>query len=241
MSTNQTHTTDKNIFVYGLFDPVTDELRYIGKTSRGECRIKEHFFKSVWGTKKTHKEKWIAKHVEAGLEPHHAILSYCVDEEADNAKEIELIAHYREQGFNLTNSTVGGEGVIGHTFSEASKMQMSESAKKHRKDPTYRAKLSKKMTGMKRDPEACKQMGDTLRGRPRTQKHLDSIKKFHDARDASKHYVPTYNPYNMTQDWANQIRSEYIPYKNGRYALAKKHGVGTMTIRNILNGRTWNK
>lgn len=36
----------KQIFVYGLCDPNTKQLRYIGITIQGFHRIREHFYKS---------------------------------------------------------------------------------------------------------------------------------------------------------------------------------------------------
>lgn len=240
MSTNQTHTTDNSdLFIYGLTDPRTGELRYVGLTTRGMKRVNDHILYGGGNNGQlSHYTNWQKSLGKADVRP-----DWFVIEEHSNIEELSdaedfWIQYFEMVGCSLVNGQSGG---YNGRPTAATKKKMSESAKRHRKDPTYRAKLSKKMTGMKRDPEACKQMGDTLRGRPRTQKHLDSIAAFHSSRDTSEHYIPTYNPYNMTQEWANQIRDEYVPYTNGRYALAKKHGVSSGTVRNILNGKTWNK
>ena len=34
---------DKNIFIYCLSDPVTDEVKYVGMTTSGFERIKSHY------------------------------------------------------------------------------------------------------------------------------------------------------------------------------------------------------
>ena len=138
---------NQDIFVYGLFDPTTDELRYIGKTTCGMKRVKVHCHESAVKKTGTHKRNWVNSLWKQGLKPHHAILAHCADEAAANSKEIELISYYREQGFNLTNGTTGGEGSTGASHSNEAKAKISKSRIGRKHSDETKAKISKAMAG----------------------------------------------------------------------------------------------
>ena len=119
------NTTPQHL-VYGLIDPRTNELRYIGKSSRGLVRPKQHCTQT--GRKlNTHNGSWL-KNMWADNEtlPSVLILATCEDEKHALSQERVLIAKFRTTGFNLTNLTDGGEGTSGRVFSLETRALMSK-------------------------------------------------------------------------------------------------------------------
>lgn len=89
--------------IYGLFDPDTDQLRYVGKAKNSAKRLSRHFQE-----KTLHRpvNRWVLKLVEAGKFPVLRVLEtvpYEVWEEAER----RWIAHYR-QTCDLLNLADGG-------------------------------------------------------------------------------------------------------------------------------------
>jgi|NOAtaT_6_FD_contig_121_457064_length_3462_multi_3_in_0_out_0_3 hypothetical protein len=97
--------------IYGLVDPETDELRYIGKSITGMNRPKKHFYPSTLKSERTYKNKWVNSVLKrCGKLPKVAILAEGTDEVSLNKLEIEFIAHARSLGIRLTNIQNGGDG-----------------------------------------------------------------------------------------------------------------------------------
>ncbi len=116
--------------VYGLFDPITDELRYVGKTVNSiVARVTEHKSKANALIKRkasgNHRDNWVASLLRRGLEPNFSVLACCTSEEAALAAEIRMIALYTAAGFNLTNATSGGEGISGYKHTKETKEWLS--------------------------------------------------------------------------------------------------------------------
>jgi hypothetical protein len=189
---------ENNRFVYALHCPWTGEVRYVGKTARGSKRPPQHLVLSSWFKKSTHKEKWIAKCVNAGRKPEWSILAYCCDDESLDYKEIELIALYRSIGFNLTNSTEGGEGGI-PTEATRKKMSKAHKGKKHsletrkkmskahrgkKLSEAHAATLRAANTGKKHSLETRKKMSKVHKGRKHSE---ESIEKMSKAKRGKKH------------------------------------------------------
>jgi len=109
--------------IYGLVDPISGQLRYIGQTMRPlQKRLIDHTSESR--TTHTHKSNWIRTLLSRGLVP-GIILIQEVDDEIRNQAEIFWIAYFIGLGCPLTNCTEGGEGWRGYRHSEESKLKMS--------------------------------------------------------------------------------------------------------------------
>lgn len=97
--------------IYGLVDPLTHEIRYIGKSSTGMKRPKKHFFPSVLKNEKTYKNRWVNKVIATtGMLPEIVILDSAETEEDVYRLEIGYIQMFREAGIELTNCHDGGNG-----------------------------------------------------------------------------------------------------------------------------------
>jgi hypothetical protein len=84
--------------IYGLFDPETGALRYIGKANNSAKRLKQHL--REYRRSKTPVYAWIGKLVRKGLSPEMRVL-----ETADDWREAErrLIADARARGVRILN------------------------------------------------------------------------------------------------------------------------------------------
>ena len=113
-------------FIYGLCDPRTQALRYVGITNRLVDRYREHIREAQRGS--THADRWIKKLLDDGLMPDKFVIEE-VDKDGRAEAECFWIAYFKSIGCQLTNITRGGEGVLGLNHSEETKKKMSESAK----------------------------------------------------------------------------------------------------------------
>lgn len=100
------------MIIYGLIDPRTAQLRYVGKTGKTLLsRLKTHLKDSR--RKTDHKCRWIASVVRDGLVPE--IFEIESVSGAGDEEEIHHIAQFRSLGCALVNYAPGGRGVTAHT------------------------------------------------------------------------------------------------------------------------------
>lgn len=98
----------KNLIIYALLDPDTNEIRYIGKSEKGLERPRQHFEPGKL-KKLSKKNNWIKSLIGKGKLPKIKILCSCSNTNELNQKEIEFIALFKNSG-KLTNMTDGGTG-----------------------------------------------------------------------------------------------------------------------------------
>lgn len=109
------------VIIYTLKDPLTDEIRYVGKTVNTKRRMYLHIAEAK--TSKTHKAKWINKLLDSGTKPILEILDEVLDTDWAFWEEY-WISQMKSWGFNLCNLTKGGDGV--KIWSEEMKTNMSK-------------------------------------------------------------------------------------------------------------------
>src|SRR5678815_3233021 len=93
--------------IYGLIDPRTMLIRYVGKSSSGMRRPHDH--RRTWGrAKNTHSARWVAELQRDGFDFGIVVLDASAP---DRLAEHERwwIAYGRALGWPLTNLTDGGE------------------------------------------------------------------------------------------------------------------------------------
>lgn len=95
--------TPSTTFIYGLIDPRTNELRYVGKANDPKKRFYRHM--ELAKEKKTHKDCWISGVMRDGFSPILTILEEVPFSEWEE-KEKEHIAKHK----NLVNICTGGIG-----------------------------------------------------------------------------------------------------------------------------------
>lgn len=115
-------------FIYGLVDPRTEEIRYVGQTARGMTRPLYHGRDTVIRKERTYKRNWVKSLKRLGLTYSVKVLEE-VSLEKLAEREQYWIAYGREQGWPLTNQTEGGPGTKGFQHSCATKKRMSRKRK----------------------------------------------------------------------------------------------------------------
>lgn len=157
----------KAVYIYTLSSPADPKnVRYVGKTIRPKARLAQH----INDKRTTHRGNWLALLRSKGLRP---LMTIIEETTLDKWKEREVfwVAFYRKNGFNLVNSTEGGDGT-----------ELS---------PEARAKISAAAKGRKRGPlseERKRIIGDGSRGKKQSPEH---VAKRTSKRIGSKHTPET--------------------------------------------------
>lgn len=101
---------EEKIFIYALIDPITNAVRYIGKTNNLYERYYRHLQELQDPKKKNyHSKNWIRGIFSLGYAPKLEILETC-NKTNWQEKEMYWIAFYTNLKANLTNMTIGGDG-----------------------------------------------------------------------------------------------------------------------------------
>jgi hypothetical protein len=96
--------TNKKVFIYGLKCPITEKIRYIGKTNN----LKDRYSRHINEKKNYHKCLWIKNLKEQGVKPEMVVIDevdFCNWEEAER----KYIMLFKSFGADLTNKTIGGD------------------------------------------------------------------------------------------------------------------------------------
>lgn len=96
-------------YVYGLIDPRTDAIRYVGITNHDvNERLRNHFESIREKNNTSHRKMWLLSLKRIGLKPTIIVLDE-VPPEIGGVCESNWISFLRDIGEPLTNSTEGGE------------------------------------------------------------------------------------------------------------------------------------
>lgn len=122
----------KNI-IYALIDPITEEIKYVGKSTSGLYRPNQHKLKHNLEAN-TPKVLWIKELISNNLMYLIETIEELEKPEDLNNREIYWIKYLKEQGVGLLNSTEGGEGTVGNKLSEETKQLIRQKQKEHIKN-----------------------------------------------------------------------------------------------------------
>ena len=174
---------ERTVKIYTLSHPLTNEVRYVGKTVESlEERLRKHLLRCD----NTHKCKWIASLKRENLIPKIELLDECSLNDW-HWLEKYWISQFKCWNFKLTNICEGGRGSDGYKHSDATKRLMGEfhKGKKYRLGKTLTKetieKTRKKNLGKKRSFEAIENMRNsrlgisTGVGRKHTLAHINNI------------------------------------------------------------------
>ena len=116
--------------IYFLIDPRTNEVRYVGKTTKN---LNKRLFNGHLKDKnKTHKTNWINSLKKQELIPEIKLIKICKNEELCNFSEkfyIKLLGRADKNMGILVNSTDGGEGTPGKILTDETKHKIGSSNK----------------------------------------------------------------------------------------------------------------
>lgn len=152
-------------FIYVLKEPDTGEIRYVGKTDDAKKRLRTHIASR---TRRCHRVCWIQSLVKRGLGPILEIIDEVLVTEWQ-AWEAAYIQFFLEEGCDLVNSTLGGEGItmtleIRKKIGAAQRGDKNHMFGKKQSFDTIQ-KRTEKLIGKKRSPETCEKIGLAHRGK----------------------------------------------------------------------------
>jgi hypothetical protein len=238
-----------NIFyVYEHWRPDEGVIFYVGKGQK----------RRAWDTHRG-RNRWhkfiFAKLKALGLQHEVRIVQKEMSEREAFDKEVKLIAYWRDQGADLVNLTIGGDGPSGRKHTEEWKQANSARMKGHSPSAETRAKMStaamgnKKGFGKKRPQHAIEATAAAQRGIPKNVDFLRSL-------NAAKRGKPG-RPHTAEEDAAASARQKGIPKSEETKArmrkpkseahkqkireirLGKKHTAETLAILSDSAKRGW--
>jgi hypothetical protein len=137
--------------IYALVNPITKQIRYIGKTKNTlKVRLSQHLRDS---NLKTHKNKWIKSLAKNDLKPEIMLIEE-VDESCWKEKEISYITLFKNLGYKLTNTSKGGEGggSLGYKHTEEFKLKRAEMMRKRNQEKPLSKEFYKELADRKKKP-----------------------------------------------------------------------------------------
>lgn len=161
--------------IYGLRDPRTNEIRYVGQTRRGLKRPRQHL-KSSNINFNNHLKNWVSELERANLAPEIHIFEELNGPENLSSEEMLCIARFKRSGKKLTNCTEGGEGSRSRKLSPETKMRLSQALKGKRKSQAhkdalrsaFKGKPNLKLRGIPKSSDHKKKLSESLKGKPKT-------------------------------------------------------------------------
>ncbi len=131
--------SNKTIYIYILIDPRDNNVRYVGKTHD----LKHRYYCHTNHFDGTKKSAWIKSIKAIGISPEIDVVEI-TDEKNWIFWEQHYISLFKFYGFNLTNSTQGGEGgLMSKETKEKMRNAMLNATEEHKK------KISIALTGKK--------------------------------------------------------------------------------------------
>jgi hypothetical protein len=174
---------DRVVSIYGLVDPRTDLIRYVGKTvTTPTYRLRQHINcakrNRQRGVRLNHRDNWILSLIAAGTEPTVVTLEEILPGEDWATSEIKWIASLSD---HLTNEAAGGQGPHGIKRSEETRSKLSAARKLivgwHHSEET-RKKIGDAQRGKPRQAmseESRRKISESTKGRPKTEEHRAKI------------------------------------------------------------------
>jgi hypothetical protein len=238
-------------YIYGLVDPRTGELRYVGISKVSANRRLKRHIKAARNGSTLPVHIWLRKLIALGVVPMAAL----IEEAGTRQREVFWIAHYRAAGAHLLNCTRGGDGLVNP--SPETRQKMSEARRRNvaSGDPRMRAGPP---SGRALSPEHRAKVSAALKGKPKTEAHRRNAAAALNALRASGQYRAAKGDANglrkhpeavlrgasnpqakLTEDQVREMRARYVRYKVTSVQLAKEYGVSQAVAWNAIHGVTW--
>lgn len=183
----------RQYLIYGLRDPRDKRIRYVGKSSSGMRRPREHDREGLLSREKNQaKRDWIREVHAAGMRCEIVVLQFCHRDELDVAERCWIIIG-RSAG-TLTNLANGGGGIrqastetrakmsavkLGKRHSEETKKKISDANRGRKASSETRAAMSAARLGKKASQEARENNAAAQRGRKHSEEVRAKIARAH--------------------------------------------------------------
>lgn len=204
-----------HIYIYALIDPLTNQVRYIGKSVDPVTRFQAHCNDSV----ETWRTNWIHSLAKRGARPILLLLDRLADSDDWQSAERAWIAFGRERGWPLTNCTDGGDGVVNLP-------------------PEIRQRMSQLWLGRKHKPESIVKIGAASKGRTHSEEHKRRMSEIMSQRVFTEQHRRrlSLGTRKLSDEQVREIRRR-LNAGERQYAIARDYGVDKGTISNIKQGR----
>jgi len=154
-----------------------DKVSYVGRSKLDTAgnRLGRHLFLGRNSQNLGHKNNWIRSVLKQGGSIVSLVLESGLSWGESGQREIFRIAHYKSVGYDLTNMTDGGDGVIGfiHSVEARAKMSAANLGRVHSLE--HRAKIRVAQLGNKRSPETRAKISAAGLGRVQSPEHRTKI------------------------------------------------------------------
>ncbi len=152
------------IYIYGLICPISGAVRYIGKSTNPDKRLRAHIGAALRHEYKHHTARWIRKLVAEGGAPVLRILQEVKSGEDWREIERAWIKRAIDESWPITNSTAGGEGLdyLDPEDKEAYRRNLRAAMKKQASTDAGKATILK-MLKASGTPEARRKAAESLR------------------------------------------------------------------------------
>lgn len=144
----------QTVYIYGLYDPRNNKLRYVGKTIDLDARMWGHIASANSG-EKNHKSNWIRGLLEQDLRPEMQVLEE-TDEENWQEAEKKWIAECLASGEDLINTLEGGDSPPDWTGRKQSSEHIKKRVRARRRSGNYShsEETKKRISEVKRGTQA---------------------------------------------------------------------------------------
>lgn len=202
----------RDVYIYGLVDPETDEIRYIGKSIRPMERLTNHMNE----TSKCHRCNWLQSLKGKGLRPRICFFEFIPNGIDWQNREKYWIRVGKDNGWPLTNNTDGGDGVTGLSG-----------------DALYR--LQTAWVGRKHKPETLLKIGKASKGRIHTEYHKQHMSNIMKGREITWGDTISESNKKLTDSDVENIKEKLS--KGAKVKdLAHEYGVHRTTISKVKSG-----
>lgn len=200
------------MLIYGLIDPTSGRLRYIGRTGRTLGQRMRNHIKDVKrkdrGLQRNHRTHWLRSLLDRGLLPSIVLIEECSGNGA--CEEIYHVALARADGCQLVNSTAGGDGCFGATPELREKMRIARKGFRHSEETKALLKdqvRARYAAGYTLSPEARSRISDSKKGIPKPKEAIAkqvaarASRPRTPAEKAATIYMRTLLPKQKTESW----------------------------------------
>lgn len=165
----------KKVYIYGLYDPRDDKLRYIGKTIHPKARLWDHITDAKSRAIANGKAEWIRELLKLGLYPELRILEECTRENWIE-REVQWIADEIAKGTDLFNIAEGGNNPPDWAGRQQTPEHVRKrvEARKRRGNYKHSEETKKKISRNRKG----KNLGNThTKGKPLSEEHKRKLSK----------------------------------------------------------------
>jgi len=137
---------------------------YVGKTKNFDNRIKQHLCRDRFRY-----NSWFYNWLNKQIREEKAFYIDVLEEVTENnwkEKEKYWIKHIKENGYELTNMTDGGDGNNNQVFSEQSGIKRAAKLKNKTRSKEVKQAISRKHKGKKLSEETKRKLSEINKGKP---------------------------------------------------------------------------